>query len=234
MTFWAVVGVIEICVLSALLDNDWAAAVVHVDWDAVAKVRATKSNNAFRMACFMLFLSRALDYAHLLDLFGVPLARDFDLRGRLVVLPGDGPVFIRPSRLDDQVSISGELVNAREVLADEEIPRYRSLHVMRQSMRRFIHVVAPEGRLVPILGVLVRLSNCRLGVHKLHGHMAVARIDRHAFRLRDRAGLAIRPWRIYAHQMPRSDQLFPCRVMACYLLLCRLSLGETGNSYNCS
>lgn len=165
MTLCELDGVIVIRVLSVLVDDDWAAAVLHLDWEAMARAPATKSNNAFRMACFMLFLSRALDYTHLLDLFGVPLALDFDLRGcLLVVLPGDGPVFIRPRRLDDQVSISGELVNAREVLADEEIPRYRSLHVMRQSMRRFIHVVAPEGRLVPVLDVLVRLSICRLGV----------------------------------------------------------------------
>ena len=125
------------------------------------------------------------------------------------MLPGNGPVFISPSRPDNQVPIARELVNTRKVLADEEIPRYRSLHVMRQSMRRFIHVVAPEGRLVPVLDVLVRLSICRLGVHKLHGHMAVARIDQHAFRLRDRAGISIQPRSFYVCQMPRSDQLLP-------------------------
>ena len=53
MTFWAVVGVIEICVLLVELDDDWADAVFHVDSQAVARVTAKRSKNAFRMACFI-------------------------------------------------------------------------------------------------------------------------------------------------------------------------------------
>ena len=70
MTLCELDGVIVIRVLSVLVDDDWAAAVLHVDWEAMARAPATKSNNAFRMACFMLFLSRVLDLAHSLDSFG--------------------------------------------------------------------------------------------------------------------------------------------------------------------
>jgi hypothetical protein len=67
MIFWAVVGVIEICGLSVELDDDCADVVFHVDCQAVARAAAKKSNNAFRMACFILFLSRELESAHSLD-----------------------------------------------------------------------------------------------------------------------------------------------------------------------
>jgi len=62
--------------------------------------------------------------------------------------------------------------------------------------------------------------------------MAVTRVDQHAFRLRDVAGLSIRPRRFYVRQMLRFDQLFPCRVIACQLLLCGLSLSEAGDCHN--
>src|SRR6266849_820115 len=60
------------------------------------------------------------------------------------MLPRHRPVFIGPSRPDDQLPVCGELVNARKVLADKQVARNRSLHVMRQHMLRFIHFVAPE------------------------------------------------------------------------------------------
>jgi len=59
MTLCEFLGVIVIRVLSALLDDDWAAAVLHVDWQATAKAITKRGNNAFRRACFMLFLSSA-------------------------------------------------------------------------------------------------------------------------------------------------------------------------------
>jgi len=59
-------------------------------------------------------------------------------------------VFVSPSRLDDQVTIRCDLVNAPEVLADEEVSRNRSMHVMGQGVRCFIYVIAPEGSLVPV------------------------------------------------------------------------------------
>ncbi len=68
----------------------------------------------------------------------------------------------------------GELINARKVLADEEVAGDRSLYVMGQHVRRFIYIVAPEGSLVPILNILIRLSICRLAVHELHRHMAIS------------------------------------------------------------
>ena len=58
-------------------------------------------------------------------------------------------MFIRPRRLDDQVPVCGELVNARKVLADEQVARIRSLHMVGQRVRRFIYVIASEGSLVP-------------------------------------------------------------------------------------
>src|SRR6266478_1605512 len=63
---------------------------------------------------------------------------------RSVMLPRHRPVFIGPSRPDDQLPVYTELVNARKILADKEFARIRSLHVMRQHMLRFIQVVAPE------------------------------------------------------------------------------------------
>ena len=50
------------------------------------------------------------------------------------MLPGDRPVFIGMSRPNDQVPVSGELVNARKVLADEEVARNRSLYMMDQRV----------------------------------------------------------------------------------------------------
>jgi hypothetical protein len=41
----------------------------------------------------------------------------------LVMFPGDGPMFIWSRRLDDQMPVSGELINAGKVLADEEVAR---------------------------------------------------------------------------------------------------------------
>src|ERR1700751_3611668 len=40
-------------------------------------------------------------------------------------------------------------------------------------MRCFIHVVAPEGRLVPIHQVLIGWSMSRVGEHDLNGHTAI-------------------------------------------------------------
>jgi hypothetical protein len=77
------------------------------------------------------------------------------MRIRSVILPRHQPVFIGPSRPDDQLSVCGELANTRKVLADKQVARNRSLHVIRQHMLRLIHVVAPERSLVPILDVLI-------------------------------------------------------------------------------
>src|SRR5712691_9154537 len=63
---------------------------------------------------------------------------------RSVMLPRHRPVFIGPSRPDDQLPVCDELVNARKILADKQVARNRSLHVMRQHMLHFIHFVAPE------------------------------------------------------------------------------------------
>ena len=64
-----------------------------------------------------------------------PGACEASMPVRSVMLPGDGPVFIGPRRPDDQLSVRGELVDARKVLADKQIARDRSLHVMRQRVR---------------------------------------------------------------------------------------------------
>ena len=53
--------------LAALVDDDWAAAVLDVSWQKMPRASAKESNNAFRKACF---LSRVLDLAHSLDSFG--------------------------------------------------------------------------------------------------------------------------------------------------------------------
>ena len=69
---------------------------------------------------------------------------------------------------------------------------------------------AAEGRFVAILDVLVRKGCRRAGIHELHRHVAVARVDQHALRLWHENRLAIRPSRVYVDQVPRSDQFFPC------------------------
>jgi hypothetical protein len=72
------------------------------------------------------------------------------------VLPRNGPVLIGPSRPPSFC----ELKCARKVLADEEVPRNRSLHVMGQGVRCFIYIIAPERSLVSILDVLIGLNMC--------------------------------------------------------------------------
>jgi hypothetical protein len=54
------------------------------------------------------------------------------------------------------VPVRRELVQARQVLADEEVACHRPLHVMGHCVRRFVDVVASEGGLLAILDVLVR------------------------------------------------------------------------------
>jgi hypothetical protein len=44
--------------------------VLHVGWQTMARIPAKESNNVFRMACFMLFLSRGLNLASSVDQFG--------------------------------------------------------------------------------------------------------------------------------------------------------------------
>src|SRR5437867_6106851 len=68
---------------------------------------------------------------------------------RSVMLPRHRPVFIGPSRQDDQLPVCCELINPRKILADKQVSRIRSLHVMGQRVPRFIHVVAPERRFNP-------------------------------------------------------------------------------------
>ncbi len=80
MTFCELVGVIVIRVLSALLDDDWPAAALHVDWQAVARAPATTSNNAFCIACFMFFLSKPWTPLNRLDPFGSSGYSYLDLR----------------------------------------------------------------------------------------------------------------------------------------------------------
>src|SRR3989442_11289894 len=76
---------------------------------------------------------------------------------RSVMLPRHRPVFIGPSRQDDQLPVCCELINPRKILADKQVSRIRTLHVMGQRVPRFIHVVAPERRFIPIQDVLVGL-----------------------------------------------------------------------------
>src|SRR5947208_6197258 len=154
------------------------------------------------------------------------------LRGGLVMLPGDGPAFIGPDRLDDQVSISGELENTRQVLANEEVARNRSQHMMCQRVCRFINVVAPEGGLIPIPDVFIGLSIRRFGVHELYRHMAVTRVDQHAFRLRDVDGLSIRIRRFYVCQIPSSNPPSLSRALALAGLLRGWGLSEPAVTHN--
>ena len=72
-------------------------------------------------------------------------------------------MFVWSRRLDDQMPVSGELVNARKVLADEEVARNRALHMVGHRVRRFVYVIASEGSLVPILDVLIGWSFADFG-----------------------------------------------------------------------
>ena len=54
-----------------------------------------------------------------------------------------------------EAPVCGELVNTGKIFADEEVAGDRSLYVMSQRVRRFIHVVASEGSLIPIVHVVI-------------------------------------------------------------------------------
>src|ERR1700760_2162752 len=108
-------------------------------------------------------------------------------------------------------------------------------------MRCFIHVVAPEGRLVPIQHVLIGWSMSRVGVHELHGHMAIPRVEQHPLRLREGHGLPVRSRHIDVREMPCPDQLvFICVAGSCTAGIClgeayllrRLGLRERDESQN--
>jgi len=72
---------------------------------------------------------------------------------RSVVFPRYRLVFIGSSRFDDQVPIR-KLVRSRKVLSYQPL-RDRSLHVMRYRLRLFIHVVAAERSLIPVLHIII-------------------------------------------------------------------------------
>jgi hypothetical protein len=163
MTFCELAAVIVIRVLSALLDDDWAAAALH-DWQGSGQGSSDDKQQRFLYSLFHAFPFKSpgpRSFARLVWFIGLLVPRS----------PG---------------SLS------REVLADEEVARYRSLHVMGQPVRRFVYVVAPKGSLVAILNVLIGLSICRPGVHELHRHVVITCVDQHPFRLGDGHRLAIR------------------------------------------
>src|SRR6516225_2526273 len=97
-----------------------------------------------------------------------------------VMLPGNSPVLIRPSRLHDEL-FAGKLVYARQIFAYKG-PRERALNVEREGVRAFVDLVCAKGGLVPPLRILVRpgWSPClRFAFHNLNRHVAVARVDKH-------------------------------------------------------
>src|SRR5579864_642915 len=65
-------------------------------------------------------------------------------QSRSVVLPGDGPVFIRPGGADDKVSVCCEFELTRQVFANKQVSRIRSLHVVRHRMRGLVYVIASK------------------------------------------------------------------------------------------
>src|SRR5579862_4083888 len=77
------------------------------------------------------------------------------LRLRLVMFPRNSPVFIGPSRADDEAAVPGESINAWKVLTDKQVACNRSLHMMGQPVRSFIQIIAPEGSLITIVDVLI-------------------------------------------------------------------------------
>ena len=71
-----------------------------------------------------------------------------------------------------------------------------------------------------------------LGIHQLHGHVAVLCVDQHALRLGDVAQVAFRAWRVDVFQMPRSDQSFSIGDMACFLAVYRLNVHKTRHCHH--
>jgi hypothetical protein len=132
MTLCEAAGVIAIFAPTMLPDPIWTAASSRAGSHAMASANTDINHIAFRKACFM----------HSSQNPGLPTSHE--PIGTLIVLPGDGPPFIRVGRPNDEMPIFGELVSAREVLPDEKIACDRSLHMMRDRAARLIHVVASE------------------------------------------------------------------------------------------
>src|SRR6516165_749382 len=69
---------------------------------------------------------------------------------RSVLLPGNRPVFVRPSRPDHEVAIRAELVDSRQVLTDKNITCICPQHLMGYGVTRLVDSEAAEGSLVTV------------------------------------------------------------------------------------
>jgi hypothetical protein len=97
----------------------------------------------------------------------------------LAVLPGNSRVFVRASRLHDEL-FAGKLVFALQVFADKA-PRQRTLDVKAEVVRGFADRICAKGGFVFGLRLLHRRSigyflrtGLRVPIPHLHRHVAVA------------------------------------------------------------
>ena len=96
-----------------------------------------ESDNHFCGSCFMLSFQGELESRHCSARSAYrPIC--ISILGCLVVLPRDRPVFIWPSRPDEEVSVRCEVIYCAEGLCQQAAPCDGSLHMMRQRMRRLI------------------------------------------------------------------------------------------------
>jgi hypothetical protein len=96
-------------------------------------------------------------------------------RAGLVVFPRDFPVFVRASRLHDEL-LAGELERTGQIFADQSAHQ-GAFDVEGESMGAFVDFERTKGGLVPTLRVLLRSSvSLRLwaAFHDLNRHVTVA------------------------------------------------------------
>src|SRR5208283_5392971 len=99
--------------------------------------------------------------------------------GGLVMLPSNSPVFLRVSRLHDEL-IAGQLECARQVFTDKG-PHQCALNVEGEGVSAFVDLIGAKGSLVAALRVLHRRSAgpwLRVPIHHLDRRVAVARVDK--------------------------------------------------------
>src|ERR1700722_41936 len=133
--------------------------------------------------------------------------------GSLVMFPGNSPMFVRDSRLHDEL-LTGKFKYACQVFADKS-PYQCALNVKGQVMSRFVDLICTERRLSATRRILHwrsfvrRLSfGLRVLVHHLDRHVAVARVDQQPGAVNS-VNLPVRTLLFEPGQPPGSDKPLP-------------------------
>src|ERR1700756_5143151 len=134
-------------------------------------------------------------------------------RGELVMLPSNSPMFLRMSRLYDQL-FAGKFECTRQVSADKS-PHHCALNVEGEGAVAFVDFICAKGCLVSALGVLHRGgASCRLRVglrvpiHHLDRHVSVAGVDQQTCAVSP-VNFPVCALLFEPTQPPRSDEAVP-------------------------